>query len=224
MVKKQSTLHHQANNKGAVYIQAGALKGKKLEVIISAGLRPIGSRVKETFFNWIQFEIQGRDVLDLFAGSGALGFEALSRGCSSLYMCEYSKAVYDRLISNYRSFNLQSLQNAYKQAAKVEIKLTDSYAFIQKPAPKSFDLVFVDPPFMQEKELQVLCNLADNGFLRQGALVSLQVDKAYQHILQTIDSRYTLRKQKSIGNIIISLLEYQASKANADDLEDYQII
>lgn len=155
-MQKKSTSPQKANDKGYIYIQGGTLKGKKLTVVTAPGLRPVGSRVKEIFFNWVQFEIQGSRVLDLFAGSGALGFEALSRGCQQLVMCEFSKAVYDALINNYRGLNLQELQKTYGYIPKTKINLTDSYAYIAKPAQQRFDLVFVDPPFMQERELDVL--------------------------------------------------------------------
>lgn len=208
MVKKKSTLHQNANSKGFINIQAGALKGKKLEVITSPGLRPIGSRVKDVFFNWIQFEIRGRRVLDLFAGSGALGFEALSRGCQSLQMYEYTKAVYDRLILNYRSLNLATLERNYGAIAEVKINLANSYEVIKKPASSSYDLVFVDPPFMQEHELEVLTDLANNGYLADQALVFLQLDGAYAHLVSNLDARFSLTKEKSIGNVLIYLLTF----------------
>ncbi|MFC6276187.1 16S rRNA (guanine(966)-N(2))-methyltransferase RsmD [Psittacicella hinzii] len=226
MVKKQSTLHQHANNKGYIYIHAGALKGKKLEVITAEGLRPIGSRVKETFFNWIQFDVAQRRVLDLFAGSGALGFEALSRGCQSLQMCEYAKAVYDRLILNYREINRQALVNSYGFEPQVNIKLTDSYQWVKQKATTTYDLVFVDPPFMQEHELEVLADLAQNGYLDHQALIFLQLDGAYAHLVQQLDQRFTVLKQKAIGNVLIYLLQYndQHSQTQANSEIDYIII
>ncbi|RIY33181.1 16S rRNA (guanine(966)-N(2))-methyltransferase RsmD [Psittacicella hinzii] len=225
MTEKKSTLHQNANNKGFIYLQAGALKGKKLEVIMSPGLRPIGSRVKDVFFNWIQFEIKGRKVLDLFAGSGALGFEALSRGCSSLQMYEFSKKVYDRLILNYRSLNLASLTKAYGISPQVKINMADSYSLVKKPSAVSYDLVFLDPPFMQEHELEVLTDLANNHFLDEQALIFLQLDGAYNGLLDNLDPRFKVLKEKKIGNVFIYLLTYSVEKNKTFTLiDEYQII
>ncbi len=73
---------------GSVRIIAGTLKGSKLPVLESEGLRPTSDRVRETVFNWIQHSILGREVLDMFAGSGALGFEAASRQAAHVTLLE----------------------------------------------------------------------------------------------------------------------------------------
>ncbi|RIY38465.1 16S rRNA (guanine(966)-N(2))-methyltransferase RsmD [Psittacicella gerlachiana] len=226
MVRKKSTLHQNANSKGFINLQAGALKGKKLEVITSPGLRPIGARVKDVFFNWIQFEIRDRKVLDLFAGSGALGFEALSRGCRSLQMYEYTKAVYDRLILNYRSLNLTALEKFYGFVPQVTINLADSYQIIKQMSKTKYDLVFVDPPFMQEQELEVLKDLAENNFLEEQSLIFLQLDGAYAHLVDNLDSRFKVSKSKAIGNVLIYLLTYTntSTKDHLDFKDKYQII
>lgn len=212
-IKKRSTSPQKANDKGYLYIMSGAFKGKKLEVITAPGLRPIGSRVKEIFFNWIQFEIAGRDVLDLFAGSGALGLEALSRGCNSLQMHEFNKAVYDKLLNNYRGLNLDQLEKIYGHRAPVTIKLGDSYQYIKQPASKAFNLVFIDPPFMQEQELTILHDLARNGYLADNALVFVQLDAAYKGVMEFLPPKFSHYKYKACGNILLYLLQYQSTNS-----------
>ena len=76
------------NPPGQVRIIAGTLRGSKLPVLDMPGLRPSGDRARETLFNWLQHEVAGRRVLDLFAGSGALGFEAVSRGAAHVVLLE----------------------------------------------------------------------------------------------------------------------------------------
>lgn len=218
-IKKRSTSPQKANDKGYLYIMSGAFKGKKLEVITSPGLRPIGSRVKEIFFNWIQFNIAGRDVLDLFAGSGALGLEALSRGCNSLQMHEFNKAVYDKLLTNYRGLNLEQLDKIYGHRAPVTIKLGDSYQYIKQRASKAFDLVFIDPPFMQEQELTILNDLACNGYLADQALVFVQLDAAYKGVMETLPPGFSHYKHKACGNILLYLLQYQQENTPAPAAE-----
>lgn len=214
MVRKQSVLHQKANNKGYIYLLAGAFKGKKLEVLTSPGLRPIGSRVKEIFFNWIQFDIEGSSCLDLFAGSGALGFEALSRGAHFLQMYEYSPNVYKKLIQNYQGLNINQFEKIYGESPRVKIDQVDSYAKVKVQAQQDYNLVFVDPPFMQERELEVLSDLANNKYLRNQCLVFLQLDGAYENAINNLDARFSVEKFKKVGNILLYLLRFTAHQDN----------
>lgn len=213
--KKKSVAHDKANNKGFVYIQAGALKGRKLDVLDAVGLRPIGSRTKETFFNWVQFDIQGRDVLDLFAGTGSLGFEAVSRGANSVVLFEYNPQVCNQLKQNASRLNLAECQKAFGVTPQINIFNTDSYKQIKTKATKSYSMVFVDPPFMQENELEVLDDLANNGYLVDEALVFLQLDATYEGLINSINPSYRKEKFKKIGNVLLYLLSYHPKKSDS---------
>lgn len=122
---------------GQVRIIAGSLRGSKLPVADMAGLRPSGDRARETLFNWLQHEVAGKRVLDLFAGSGALGFEAASRGAAEVLMLER-----DGLLA-------QSLRDSAKRLKvdTVRVEYTDALAWLARPAQGAFDLAFLDPPF-----------------------------------------------------------------------------
>lgn len=230
MVQKQSTTPERANSKGFVYVGAGVFRGKKLQVVTSPGLRPIGSRVKEIFFNWIQFDVANRRVLDLFAGSGALGIEALSRGCQSLVMCEYSRQVFKTLQANYQSLNFAQLQQHYGFVADVKLQHTDSYAMLKtRNQHSAFDLVFVDPPFMQEQELAVLNDLAQQGYLAPQALIFLQLDAAYRNVMATLDTkRFQILKHKKLGNVLLYLLTFlpdgNAQSASVNELAEFEVV
>lgn len=92
--------------------------------------------MRETLFNWLQFELAGATVLDLFAGSGALGFEAASRGAASVLMIEREPAVAASLRAS-----------AERLGAAVEVLAEDALAWLARPAVRRIDLAFVDPPF-----------------------------------------------------------------------------
>src|SRR3990167_149658 len=121
---------------GKIKIIAGIYKGKTLPVINTAHLRPTPNRVRETLFNWLMFEIKAYTCLDAFAGSGALGIEALSRGAKKVILLEKDKEVFNKLEKT-----TQSLKND----AIIPLK-ADFFTFITT-TKEQFDLIFLDPPF-----------------------------------------------------------------------------
>ena len=123
---------------GSVRIIGGRWRGTRLPVADMPGLRPTSDRARETLFNWLQPVLPGARVLDLFAGSGALGLEALSRGAREVLLVERDPGVAEALRAN-----CERLQAG--DAAKV--LRADALALLQAPLHGRFDLVFVDPPF-----------------------------------------------------------------------------
>jgi 16S rRNA (guanine966-N2)-methyltransferase len=122
---------------GHVRIIAGRLRGSKLPVADRPGLRPTSDRVRETLFNWLQPVLPGARVLDLFAGTGALGFEAASRGAADVRLVERDPA----LAANLRA------QAERLRVDTVRVHLADALAWLRAPASERFDIVFLDPPF-----------------------------------------------------------------------------
>ena len=122
---------------GHVRVIAGSLRGSKLPVADSPGLRPTGDRARETLFNWLQGQVEGRQVVDLFAGSGALGFEAASRGAASVLLLERDA----RLAASLRD-TAQRLK-----AASISVECADALAWLGRPPQPRFELAFLDPPF-----------------------------------------------------------------------------
>ena len=125
---------------GHVRIIAGSLRGSKLPVLDADGLRPTGDRVRETLFNWLQNRIEGRRVLDLFAGSGALGFEAVSRGAGEAVLVESHAPAAALLRANRERLKTDRLQ----------VVQGDALAWLAGHAGERFDLVFLDPPFASD--------------------------------------------------------------------------
>lgn len=149
---------------GQVRIIAGEWRGRKLDVIDSPGFRPTPDRVKETVFNWLQPWLPGARCLDLFAGSGALCLEALSRGAAEAVMIEKDSTVAANLRRNVDKLKAESARPVN----------TDALSYLEG-APEKFDIVFVDPPFAEPGLIdQCLERLDAGGWFNSGALVYIE--------------------------------------------------
>jgi 16S rRNA (guanine966-N2)-methyltransferase len=122
---------------GFVRIIGGHLRGSRLPVVDRPGLRPSSDRVRETLFNWLQGVTPGARVLDLFAGTGALGFEAASRGAAEVVMVERDPGLADGLRGQAERLKIGAAR----------VVQADALAWLQGPPSARFDLVFLDPPF-----------------------------------------------------------------------------
>ncbi|MCD6706213.1 MAG: 16S rRNA (guanine(966)-N(2))-methyltransferase RsmD [Thiobacillus sp.] len=138
---------HGAANR--VRIIGGQYRRRLLDFPDSAGLRPTPDRVRETLFNWLGQDLPGWVCLDLFAGSGALGFEAASRGAGRVIMIERDRAAIDALEKN----------RAVLGANQVDVRRADALAWLAN-SREIFDLIFVDPPFDSGLATAVLADLA----------------------------------------------------------------
>lgn len=119
-------------------IIGGQWRSRRLNFPALEGLRPTLDRIRETVFNWLQHEVEGSRVLDAFAGSGALGFEALSRGAKDVVFLEKNAAAAAQIKSNLTLLN----------ASNAQVWAGDSLIWLAQN-PTEFDLVFLDPPFHQ---------------------------------------------------------------------------
>lgn len=135
---------------GSIRIIAGRWRGTKLTVPDLPGLRPTSDRVRETLFNWLQPMLHGARVLDLFAGSGALGLEAVSRGAREAILVEHDPKLAESLRRQIE--RLQAQQT-------VRVVCADVLRWLQAPLQGCFDLVFIDPPFQQRLWPRVLAQL-----------------------------------------------------------------
>lgn len=123
--------------KQEIRLIGGTLRGKKIAFPVSEGLRPTPSRIRETLFNWLMHRIRGARVLDAFAGSGALGFEAFSRGAREVVLLEKSPRVVHQLKQTCATLAV---------AAPV-VWQGDAIAYLNNPDNAPFDIIFLDPPF-----------------------------------------------------------------------------
>lgn len=151
---------------GQVRIIGGRWRGRKLAVLAEQGLRPTSHRLRETLFNWLAPMLPGAAVLDCFAGSGALGIEALSRDASYLRLLEHNPLVAQQLG--------QVLQRLESQAATV--LTVDSRDYLAQPADRRFNIVFLDPPFYQALPQALFIALERYHWLAEEAWIYLETE------------------------------------------------
>jgi 16S rRNA (guanine966-N2)-methyltransferase len=171
-----------------VRIIGGGWRSRLLEFPSTAGLRPTPDRVRETLFNWLGRNLNGMACLDLFAGSGALGFEALSRGASSVVMVEKNPAALRMLGENALKLGAQSLT----------IVRGDALEFARGNLSR-FDVVFVDPPYGLGLQAAALALLP--GHLAEGGRVYLECDTAMDP-----QAGWVILKYGRAGNVHYHLL------------------
>jgi len=179
-------------DKGRLRIVGGRYRGRRLPVPAQLGLRPTADRVRETLFNWLQPVIAGARCLDLFAGSGALGFEAASRGAAEVLMIERSEPVTRVLAANARNLG----------ATQVRVCQADALHWLAEGSGP-FDLVFLDPPFDENLLAPSCARLSERGWLAPGALVYLEApaDRA----LPVLPKDWTLIRDKRAGQVRFAL-------------------
>jgi 16S rRNA (guanine966-N2)-methyltransferase len=177
------------SNKGRIRIIGGEYRGRRIPVPDRPGLRPTPDRVRETLFNWLGQSLDGLSCLDLFAGSGALGFEAASRGAARVVMVEQDRAVFEDLKKTLATLN----------AKQVQLVLEDAFAFLKK-STETFDVVFLDPPFGQNALPAVFRNLK----LASGARVYVESDEPVP-----ATQRWLERKRSRAGRVSYQLLEWR---------------
>ncbi|MDR3429778.1 16S rRNA (guanine(966)-N(2))-methyltransferase RsmD [Silvimonas sp.] len=145
-------------HKNQVRIIGGEYKRRMVHFPDGDGLRPTPDRVRETLFNWLGQDLTGQVCLDLFAGSGALGFEAASRNAKRVVMVEKAKPVYAALSDNHKTLGMTN----------VELIWSDAITWLKNASGK-FDVVFLDPPFASDLLPQALELVA--GLLNDDAVV-----------------------------------------------------
>ena len=145
---------------GSVRIIAGDWRGRRISIVPGTTVRPTPDRVRETLFNWLQHAVVGARCLDLYAGTGALGFEALSRGAADVWFVEKDAALAGALAAQAESFGVQS-----------RIARQDALSFLRGAPPQRFDIVFLDPPYALPIEPLVA---ALEPWLGEGALVYVE--------------------------------------------------
>ena len=180
--------------KNSIRITGGILKGKNIPFDYKSSLRPTSSKLREILFNWLQFEISNYSCLDLFAGTGALGIEALSRGAKKAVFIELNKKNYLSIKSSLKELKLDNTSM---------ILFKDCLGWIKKSDLSIFDLIFLDPPFNKDLEGRTLQILSNNKSLRPSCKIYLEHNK-----FSTIEIPSSLKilKEKILGDVRAILL------------------
>ena len=180
-----------------VRIIAGIWRSRKIIFADAEGLRPTPDRVKETVFNWLTPHIVGSRCLDLFAGSGALGFEALSRGAEYVVSIDQNAEVITNIQKNAETFKTNAIQIVHH----------NSLSWLQDPknALHPFDSVFVDPPYRLKVLVECFKLLEKNGFLKPNALIQFESETPI--LSEDLPKTWKFLHQKKAGVVHYYLAE-----------------
>lgn len=174
---------------GRIRIIGGQWRSRKISFLEAPGLRPTGDRIRETLFNWLGININGAHCLDLYAGSGILGLEALSRGASTCTALENNPTVVKQLHANCNELG-----------ADLSIINADSIKFLQhKNSGRVFDIVFIDPPFSKTLHTESCALLESNGWLAHDALIYCELP-AKENLFAT-PSSWLIKKDKIASGV-----------------------
>ena len=175
-------------------IIGGNWRSRSINFVDAPGLRPTPARVRETVFNWLRNDIIGSRCLDLYAGSGALSFEAASRGAKSVVQVENNPLACRAL-----------KENAIALAAnQIKIVQSDVFRYLASDA-ESFDVVFIDPPFAMGLAVQTCQWLADKGWLDSHAKIYVEAESTLK--LDGMPEKWRLLKSKVAGEVGYHLFE-----------------
>jgi len=150
----------------SVRIISGTLGGRRIKTIKNKNLKPTPEKLREQLFSWIRPELSGARCLDLFAGSGALGFEALSNGASAVVMVEQNPDIYRNLKENCELLDSESTINVVRQSAE---------DFIRRTKEKKFDFIFFDPPYIKDYVKLLIPKLLSK-LARDGVKIYIETD------------------------------------------------
>ena len=177
---------------GQIRIIGGQWRGRKLPVPHSPGLRPTTDRVRETLFNWLAPVLQGAHCLDCFAGSGALGLEALSRYAASATLLEFERPVAQQLEKNLALLN----------ASDAKVFNVNALNWLAK-AGSAFDVVFLDPPFRKGILQDTLNLLEQNQWLADEAWIYVETEA--EHGTLDVPASWRLHREKVAGQVAYRL-------------------
>jgi 16S rRNA (guanine966-N2)-methyltransferase len=182
--------------KNRVRIIGGVLRGRYLTFPDAAHLRPTPNRVRETVFNWLMPYLPGAHCLDLFAGSGALGMESLSRGAAHVVFIEKSRRVVRQLESNLKTLGCDR--------AEVYHDISERYL---KRSDQRFDVIFVDPPFGENLVPEICQSIQTHQRLKEGGVVYIEREneRGLMDPLVGLPAGFEVLKHKRVGRVQFGL-------------------
>ncbi|TVP42793.1 MAG: 16S rRNA (guanine(966)-N(2))-methyltransferase RsmD [Halomonas sp.] len=182
---RRTTAQRVTKQPGKLRIIGGEFRRRQLPVLDSPGLRPTPDRVRETLFNWLGQQLYGQQVLDLFAGTGALGIEALSRGAARVDFVERDRRVAAQLSANLATLNITSS----------EVHINDVQAYLTRPAT-AYALIFLDPPFHQQLAAPCCATLENDGWLTEEAMIYLETETT---LVPDVPANWLLHRETQAG-------------------------
>lgn len=192
--RRQQNTSQKKPTTGFVRIISGLWRGRKLPVHDAEGLRPTTDRVKETLFNWLAQDVPQAKCLDLFAGSGGLGFESLHAKQNSWPWLSSTR----KLFSSYKK-NVASLK-----ATNIQVVNTDALSFLKQPGTPHH-VVFIDPPFRKGLLDETVTLLEQNGWLAEDAMIYIETEKELS--IAGLPENWHLHREKTAGQVSYRLYE-----------------
>jgi len=190
------------NLEQTVRIIGGNWRSRKVSFAEHAEIRPTPARIRETLFNWLQYHVAGARCLELYAGSGILSLEALSRGAQHVTLVEKSGLVCRHLRETYAALATDaSTYQCYNMAAQAFLE--------QAPAHSPYDLIFLDPPFGSGELQDLLPRLVENQLVADEALVYIESEFAVTQSIMPVN--WEIYRQKRAGNVHYCLCRQAAS-------------
>ena len=177
-----------------IRIIGGIHRGRRLSFPDLPGLRPSGDRVRETLYNWLQPILPGSRCLDLFAGSGALGLEAASRGAGAVVMLDQARQVVKQLQQHVADLGLE----------QVRIEQADALDWLNQGGTEPFDIVFLDPPFGSDLLGECCQRLEGGNWLNPGGRVYIEMDVVES--LPALPENWQIMRQKKAGQVAYYLI------------------
>ncbi|WKS81393.1 16S rRNA (guanine(966)-N(2))-methyltransferase [Edwardsiella tarda] len=196
-----------AQPSGQIRIIAGQWRGRKLPVPDSPGLRPTTDRVRETLFNWLAPILPDSRCLDVFAGSGALGFEAISRYAAHATLLEADRHVAAGLRKNAALLN----------CSQINVVHTDALRFLAQPG-EPYQVVFLDPPFRQGLLNDTLFLLESQGWLADDAWIYVECEAEGPALV--LPASWSLQREKHAGQVAYRLYHRQNDAAHQEIIDD----
>lgn len=208
--------NHHSTGKGEVRIIGGQWRSRKLKFADVDGLRPSTDRVRETVFNWLQFDLPNSRCLDVCAGSGALGFEALSRNARAVHFVELESIAIKMIKDNAQALgvtgeqavihqsDILSFLNGRNSQEAFSVKALSEESIAEKTVnQEAFDIVFVDPPFAKNMHSEIFTALIESNSLSENALIYCEMPST-----ETIElpQSWTWHRQKSFKNVSFGLI------------------
>lgn len=185
-MKKPNRYHN------GVRIIAGKHKGRKITVPDADGLRPTPDRIRETVFNWLQFDLANAHILDAFAGSGAMGLESLSRSAASVHFIDNNPVAVAHI--------QHLLQEWGERHARVQL----GDALKQAQPHSAYDIIYLDPPFAADLHQSALNYYCQNKWLKPHGLIYIEMPNKPDSL--TLPDGYTWYKQRSVGRLHFGLI------------------
>ena len=176
-------------------IITGSARGKRLQTPEGLHTRPTSDRVKQSVFNIIQFDIEGRKVLDLFGGSGQLGLEAMSRGAASCIIVDGDRAAQKAIEANIKNCGFDR---------NCQLIKGDSFTFLQRQKKDSYHLIFLDPPYGGELLNRAIAEICRIDILAEGGI--MVCESASVDVVAPVQAPYRVVKQYRYGHTDLTII------------------